>query len=63
MSVCVPIQVFRPWPPMTWNNAAGGVFMFSVGVAVLYLAVRVGHNYVGHDYAGCNCIGQNYIGP
>ena len=33
-------QVIKPWPPLTWNNCVGGIFMFVFGLAILYLCMK-----------------------
>merc|ERR1711998_50792 len=33
-------KVIKPWPPLTWNNCVGGIFMFVFGLAILYLRMK-----------------------
>merc|ERR1711990_657925 len=33
-------KVIKPWPPLTWNNCVGGIFMFVFGLAILYLCMK-----------------------
>merc|ERR1711998_19598 len=33
-------KVIKPWPPLTWNNCVGGIFMFFFGLVVLYLCMK-----------------------
>merc|ERR1712199_67926 len=34
------VKVLKPWPPLTWNNFVGGVFMILFGFAILWMAFR-----------------------
>jgi hypothetical protein len=33
-------KVIKPWPPLTWNNCVGGIFMFFFGLVVLYICMK-----------------------
>lgn len=30
-------KVIKPWPPLTWNNCVGGLFMFAFGVMIFVM--------------------------
>merc|ERR1712100_135475 len=34
------VKVLKPWPPLTWNNFVGGLFMIGFGFAIVWLAVQ-----------------------
>merc|ERR1712023_230276 len=36
-------KVIKPWPPLTWNNCVGGLFMFAFGVMifVMFVGLRI----------------------
>merc|ERR1712124_183126 len=34
------VKVLKPWPPLTWNNFVGGLFMFGFGFAIVWMALK-----------------------
>merc|ERR1711998_196051 len=34
------VKVLKPWPPLTWNNFVGGVFMICFGFAIIWMALK-----------------------
>merc|ERR1712006_1444 len=34
------VKVLKPWPPLTWNNFVGGVFMILFGFAIIWMALK-----------------------
>merc|ERR1712110_771593 len=34
------VKVLKPWPPLTWNNFVGGVFMILFGFAIIWMRLR-----------------------
>merc|ERR1711965_111626 len=38
------VKVLKPWPPLTWNNFVGGVFMIMFGVAIIWMAFKESGN-------------------
>merc|ERR1712070_798402 len=33
-------KVLKPWPPLTWNNFVGGVFMIMFGFGIIWMAFK-----------------------
>merc|ERR1712199_89732 len=38
------VKVMKVWPPLTWNNFVGGLFMFLFGVAIIWMAFKESGN-------------------
>merc|ERR1711934_654030 len=38
------VKVLKPWPPLTWNNFVGGVFMLMFGFAIIWMAFKESGN-------------------
>merc|ERR1711934_243123 len=34
------VKVLKPWPPLTWNNFVGGLFMIGFGFAIVWMAPK-----------------------
>merc|ERR1711998_164376 len=34
------VKVLKPWPPLTWNNFVGGLFMIGFGFAIVWMALK-----------------------
>merc|ERR1711907_164753 len=34
------VKVLKPWPPLTWNNFVGGLFMILFGFAIIWMAFK-----------------------
>merc|ERR1711968_121721 len=34
------VKGLKPWPPLTWNNFVGGVFMICFGFAIIWMALK-----------------------
>merc|ERR1712216_842291 len=42
--IATPVKVMKVWPPLTWNNFVGGLFMFLFGVAIIWMAFKESGN-------------------